>query len=177
MHHPSGGLCLTNQRCAQASDVHRSRIISGPIPATDGIGAAEPGAPLLDGVAMIRRPIGAGWLTTAGADVRGLPGLLPLQPHSSKKALVAQDAPQCSTDLHITDVCTGNYTRRARTWPLSMVYRAVRLDDSAKIRHKGRPLPLRGEGQPAGPDGGCAVPPRPATASLVLYLLGIHLAC
>src|SRR5258708_39744684 len=101
MHHFAGGLGMTNQRCAQARNIQGSRVISGPIPQTCGIGAAEPGSPVNDGVPIAWRGVGVGGLATAGADMRGLSRLLPLQAPSSKKTLVAQDSPQGSAHLRI----------------------------------------------------------------------------
>ena len=94
-------LCMTNQGCTQAGDIQGSRIISGPIPATSRIGAAEPGSPVIDCVAMLRRRVRVGRAATAWADMRGLTGLLPFQTNTRQETLVAQHAPQFSTHLGI----------------------------------------------------------------------------
>src|SRR3989442_13774537 len=101
MHHPSGGLCMTNQSCAQARNIEGCRIVSRPVPETCGIGAAEPGSPVDDFAPMCGGRVGVGGLATAWAHMGSLPGLLPLQAHSAQKALVAQNAPQGSPHLRI----------------------------------------------------------------------------
>ena len=90
---------MTNQSCAQAGDIDRSRIISGAVPEAVGIGAAKPGSPVIDLVALSRRRVRVGRTATARADMRGMAGLLPFEADSREVTFVAQDAPQFPTHL------------------------------------------------------------------------------
>ena len=67
MLYPSAGLCVTNQGCAQAGNIKRGGIISGAIPETHQIGAAEPGSPVDDFVPMSGGRVGVGGLATTWA--------------------------------------------------------------------------------------------------------------
>src|SRR5215813_3825151 len=92
---------MTNQCYAQADDIDRSRIISGPIPEAVGIGAAEPGSPVIDLVVMVRRRVRVGGTATARTDMRGTAGLLPFQANSRQETFVAQHTPEFPTHLGI----------------------------------------------------------------------------
>src|SRR5262245_29224704 len=98
MCHPSGSLCLTNQRCAQAGDIERSGVVSGAIPETARLGTAQPGSPVIDHPTMGRGCVRVRRAATARAYVRGVAGLLPFQADASEKTLIAQHAPELSTD-------------------------------------------------------------------------------
>src|SRR5215470_17240701 len=101
MFHPSGGVCMTNQGCAQAGDIERGRIISGAIPEACGIGAAEPGSPVNHFVPMLWGGIGIGRCPAPWTGMRGMTGLLPFQTNPCKETFVAQDTPQLAPDLCI----------------------------------------------------------------------------
>ena len=101
MLHPSGGLCVTNQGCAQAGEIDGSGIVSGAIPETGRIGAAEPGSPVVDLAAMLRGTEGVGRTATAWTHMRGVARLLPFQADASQKALVAEHPPEFSTHLGV----------------------------------------------------------------------------
>src|SRR5262245_45340937 len=101
MLHPSGGLCMTNQDCAQAGNVQRGRIIPGAIPETLRIGAGKPGSPVANGAAMMRGSVGVGWFPAPRAGMRGMTRVLPLQANSHKETFVAQDTPQFPAHLGI----------------------------------------------------------------------------
>src|SRR5215469_15730301 len=92
---------MTNQSYAQAGDIDRSRIISGPIPEALGIGAAEPGSPVIDLVVMVRRRVRVGGTATTRTDMRGMAGLLPLEANSRQETFVAQHSPQFPTHLGV----------------------------------------------------------------------------
>src|SRR5260370_27545022 len=89
MHHPSGGLCMTNQGYAQAGNVQRSGIVSGPTPETCGVRAAEPRSPVNDFAPMLWRSVGIGGLVATGSDMCTLSGLVAFHAEPSKKNIFA----------------------------------------------------------------------------------------
>ena len=90
---------MTNQGYAQAGDIDRSRIISGPIPEALRIGAAEPGSPIVDLAAMLRRTERMGRAAAPWAGMRGVARLLPFKTNACEKAFVAQDSPEFPAHL------------------------------------------------------------------------------
>ena len=99
MHHSSGSLGMTDQGCAQASNIEGSGVISGPIPATLRIRAGEPGSPIVDCGTMCWGCVGICGLATPWAGMRSMARLLPFQANAGKETLVTQHAPQFAPHL------------------------------------------------------------------------------
>lgn len=90
---------MTNQGYAQAGNVDGSGIVSGAIPETGRIGAAQPGPPVVDLAAMLRRAERKGRAAAPWAGMRGVARLLPFKTNACEKAFVTQDAPEFPAHL------------------------------------------------------------------------------
>src|SRR5437660_3236519 len=101
MDHFACGLCVTNEGRPQAGDIERSRVIAGAIPETGGIGAAEPGSPVVDRFAMRGGCEGVSRAATAWAHMRGVARLLPFQTDTCQKAFVAKASPEVPAHLRV----------------------------------------------------------------------------
>ena len=78
MHHFAHGLGVPAQCCAQARNIQGGRVVSGAIPQTFGIGAAEPGSPLVDLGTVLGGRVGIGGFAATWAGMRRMARLLPL---------------------------------------------------------------------------------------------------
>src|SRR5215831_11874912 len=101
MNHVAPGLGRTNEGCTQTSDIQRGRVIAGAIPQTGGIGAAQPGSPVIGLLQVSRRTEGVSLVPTAGTDMRRVARLLPFETNTSEEAFVTEDPPQFSTHLTV----------------------------------------------------------------------------